>query len=190
MAPKLYAAELLAQPTQITPDDEMPPTKKPRTEKQVAALEKAKQARADKKAQVDAMATKQQEAAELARQQQANAEMEKQRKIEEQLQKKELQKEKRRAARVAKKVDSSVPDLISESSKEDVQPPAWFNKYIQGVKTEQSMIAKDHKPKKQIKIESNQAATDHWNEPLTRDRVTHEVDNHLNRMYSQIFAGR
>jgi hypothetical protein len=43
---------------------------------------------------------------------------------------------------------------------------------------------------KQVKQAAKDVAQESWNNGLTRDRVNNEVDNHMNRMYSQIFASR
>jgi hypothetical protein len=67
-------------------------------------------------------------------------------------------------------------------------PPTWFNKYIESVKREEAIHREAKVPVKQVKQEAQEQATKSWNDGLTRDRVANEVDNHLTRMYSQIFA--
>lgn len=69
-------------------------------------------------------------------------------------------------------------------------PPLWFEKYIQGVKKEEAMVKTEKVPAKQVKIEAQEVAQKSWDDGLTRDRVTNEVDNHMNRMYSMIFSRR
>lgn len=76
-------------------------------------------------------------------------------------------------------------------------PPLWFEKYIQGVKKEEAMIKEKKVPAKIVKQEASDAAQKSWDDGLTRDRVSNEVDNHsnyifklVNRMYSMIFARR
>ena len=71
-----------------------------------------------------------------------------------------------------------------------MEPPAWFAKYIEGVKHEEARLVKTKKPKKEIKQEAKQKAADSWNDGLTRDRVAAEVDSHMNRLYSMIFTNR
>jgi hypothetical protein len=72
----------------------------------------------------------------------------------------------------------------------DNDPPAWFKKYVESVKTEQSKLNQDKKAQKVIKEEAQQEAKVHWEDEPTRNRVTHEVDNHMTRMYSMIFGQR
>jgi len=69
----------------------------------------------------------------------------------------------------------------------DDNPPAWFQKYIEGVKREQSHTG-EKKPVKQIQQEAEQEAKSKWENGLVRDRLKNEVDSHMNRMYSMIFA--
>jgi len=72
----------------------------------------------------------------------------------------------------------------------DDTPPKWFNAYVQGVKSEEAKQSKIKKPRKVIVQESKHAADQAWKQGLTRDRVTTEVNDHMNRMYSQIFGAR
>lgn len=73
---------------------------------------------------------------------------------------------------------------------EDGEPPKWFLAYMQGVKSEEAKQSKVKKPKKVVAAESKKAAGVAWSQGVVRDRVNHEVDNHMNRMYTQIFGGR
>lgn len=68
-----------------------------------------------------------------------------------------------------------------------IDPPAWFNKYVESVKKEQAQMLEVKVPQKQVKQEAQAAASKSWNDGLTRDRVSNEVDNHMSRMYSMIF---
>lgn len=70
------------------------------------------------------------------------------------------------------------------------EPPQWFQKYVEGVKKEEAVQKVEKVPAKQVKIEAQQAAQKSWDDGLTRDRVSNEVDNHMNRMYGMIFAKR
>ena len=72
--------------------------------------------------------------------------------------------------------------------RDDSEPPQWFNKYVESVKKEEAALKTEKTPSKQIKHEAQEHAQKSWNDGLTRDRVTHEVDNHMSRLYSQIFA--
>jgi len=67
--------------------------------------------------------------------------------------------------------------------KVDNSPPAWFQKYVQSVKKEEAMLKTEKVPAKQIKQEAQEQAQKSWDNGLTRDRVTSELDNHMNRMY-------
>jgi len=164
--------------------------KKPRSEKQIAALERAKEARRLKKEQAE---KEKQEALEQERLQQEEEE----RKAAEKLAKKEAAKEKRRLARLAKKEatdvnveDAAEPPVKKRKTRETGEPPEWFKKYIHGVKTEQSKSSSEKKSQRILKEEVSEEAKQRWDDSQTRDRVTHEVDNHMNRMYSMIFGQR
>lgn len=65
-------------------------------------------------------------------------------------------------------------------------PPLWFEKYIQGVKKEEAMAKEKKVPAKLVKQEATDTAQKSWDDGLTRDRVTNEVDNHMNRMYCNL----
>ena len=84
------------------------------------------------------------------------------------------------------------PEVVDVSVKKvkDEDPPHWFQKYVENVKKEEAALRTEKVPAKQIKQEAQEAASKSWNDGLTRDRVTSELDNHMNRMYSQIFARR
>ena len=73
---------------------------------------------------------------------------------------------------------------------DDSRPPAWFENYLVGIKTEQAKIAKKPIPKRAIREAAHEDANVHWQEPLTRSRVNHEVDTHMHRLHSMIFGGR
>jgi len=69
-------------------------------------------------------------------------------------------------------------------------PPLWFKKYMEGVSKEKAALKEEKVPAKTVKKEAEEAAQKSWDDGLTRDRVTNEVDNHMNRMYSMIFSRR
>ena len=62
-------------------------------------------------------------------------------------------------------------------------PPLWFEKYIQGVKKEEAMAKQEKVPAKIVKKEAIDTAQKSWDDGLTRDRVSNEVDNHSNIVF-------
>lgn len=172
------------------PPTEEKPSKKPKTEKQLAALERAREKRR------------------LAKEEAEKVKAEEERKAFEAAVAKEAklaaQREKRRLARQAKLNEQGevAPEPVPQKGQvvkvrrsrmppsDESEPPAWFKKYVESVKTEKSKLAEEKKPQKQIKEEAQQEAKVHWENGPTRSRVTHEVDNHMNRMYSMIFGQR
>lgn len=179
-----------------------PPTKKALSEKQVAALVKAKEARLKKKEEAEKALLENQEKA----RREVEAHEQAQRVAEE---KKAVLKEKRRLAREAKVLQTppdtsadgdSVAEIIEEVAREptkkkvrledDTTPPTWFKQYVAGVKKEEAKVGRDKKPQKQIVQEAQEVAKHQWNDGFTRDRVRTEVDNHMSRMYHMMFGGR
>lgn len=171
--------------TQVTPDE--PVAKKPKSEKQLAALERAREKRRVAKEEKERLAREEE---------QRQAALEAAREA-----KKEAQREKRRAAREAKLLEQGIEPTPQKGQvvkvnrsrpvyKEESEPPAWFKKYVEGVKKEKSKMTDDRKPQKEIREEAQQEAQVRWDDESTRHRVNHEVDNHMNRMYSMIFGKR
>jgi len=177
-----------------------PPTpvlaKKELTEKQLAALEKRKR----KREEAVAAKTAEEEAI-RAKEEEIRA------KEEELARKKEEAKEKRRLAREARKTEvkqevSPPTSAASEASDEipvkakksrknpDMEPPAWFQKYVAGVKSEEAKQSASKVPKKEVLEVARQTAQQQWNDGLTRDRIQNEVDSHMSRMYGMIFNNR
>jgi|DEB19_MinimDraft_2_1074335.scaffolds.fasta_scaffold01197_4 colicin import membrane protein len=199
---KVAAIEALPVPVETV---EVEKVKKPRTEKQLAALEKMKESRKTKKAEAEAAKIAEQEAIVQKQQEVADKEAE----IAE---KKAAQAEKRRLKRAAGKMDevqeatpsntsAEVDEVIEavmaepkpkkqrvKKEKSATEPPAWFLKYIEGVNKEQNILNKEKKPAKQLKFESQEVASKSWNDDLTRDRVQQEVDGHMGRMYGMMFG--
>lgn len=192
-------------PNKVEHDETNPPPapKKPMSEARLAALEKAKETR--KRKREETLAAKAAEEAEIkAKQDEIKA------KEEEIARKKEEAKEKRRLKREAKKQESTPPaSEPSESTEPALEieekptkvrkvkmprdesiPPAWFQKYVEGVKQEEAKQATATIPKKQVAEQARQVAQSAWEDGLTRDRLQHEVDNHMGRMYSMIFHNR
>ena len=112
----------------------------------------------------------------------------------EKVEKKRAAYEKRRTNKV-KKAASTETGSIGEAVDEAVnemkagEPPIWFKQFVDGVKKEE-VATVPKKAKKEFKEETHKAASSSWNDGLTRDSIQHEVDNHLSKMYSMIFAGR
>lgn len=92
---------------------------------------------------------------------------------------------KRKQVNIDEQVDKAVAELPTE--KKDMEPPAWFKKYVTGVKNEESQHRSPKKAKRVIAKEANQVATEQWGNGLVRDRVRNEVDQHMSRMYQMIF---
>jgi len=185
--------------------EEVPVVKKEKkepTEKQLAALAKAQETRKRKREEAEAVKKAEEEAIK-AKEDEIRA------KEEEIERKKEAMKEKRRLARLAKKQEVSPPPTTASSEtveepeeevkkvakpkqqqRDELEPPAWFQKYIAGVKQEEAKQSQGKIPKKQIAEEARTVAHEQWQDGLTRDRVQNEVDSHMNRMYGMIFNNR
>ena len=185
----------------------------PVVDKKLLAKEKRQQAARLKKEQAEAELKRQQEEAELALQ---AKEAELKAAEDALLAKKQAQKEKRRLQREAKKlqtppesvtttedvpmkkapvkrkrkeqtIDEQVDEAVNKLSQTEEEPPAWFRKYVAGVKNEERMHQEPKKPKKEVAREANAMAEQQWGNGLVRDRVRNEVDKHMSRMYQMIF---
>lgn len=99
-----------------------------------------------------------------------------------------VKKLKEPAEEIEEKQEEVKPKRKPKAKRDNSIPPAWFNKYVENVKREEASLRSEKVPERQIKEEAKEAANKSWNDGLTRDRVTHEIDNHMARMYSQIFA--
>lgn len=123
----------------------------------------------------------------------AEAERKQKEEAELKLQKAEARKQKRQQAQELKALEKSLNEAYaSEFAKlktDREEPPAWFKKYVGSVKKEENALG-EKKPGKVVNEEIVQVAEKTWNDGVTRDRVKQEVDNHMNRMYSQIFGNR
>lgn len=96
---------------------------------------------------------------------------------------KPTKKRKRKEMTMDEQVDQAVNSLASVD-----EPPAWFKKYVAGVKNEERALAEaPKKPKKEVAKEADEMARQQWGNGLVRDRVNNEVDKHMNRMYQMIF---
>ena len=186
-------------PERPTESGKQLPVKKPKTEKQLAALERARENRQRKK-----------EAEKLAKEAHQKALEDAQKAVSEkeaEIEKKKLERKQKRAAKKVEKVESvesvELDRVIEEVVKEekpkkakkakvvdDNEPPAWFKKYIEGQHIEKNELSKEKKPVAVIKKESKEVASNAWKDDLTRDRVNQERDNHMARMYSSIFGSK
>lgn len=72
------------------------------------------------------------------------------------------------------------------------EPPTWFKAYLhdEAKRRNQEKSKKERMPQAAVKHEAEVKATEKWNDGLVRDRVTNEVNSHMNRLYSQIHGRR
>lgn len=184
-------------PAEPVVEEEVREPLKELTPKQVAAAERRKRKR-------DELEAAKQAEEEAIRAKQAEIEA----KEEELARKKEEAKERRRLAREAKKAvaqeatpastesEASSENLVEQKAapkkrkRDDSEPPAWFQKYVAGVKQEEAKQAATKVPKRQVEEQARTVAQEQWKDGLTRDRVQNEVDGHMSRMYGMIFGHR
>lgn len=194
------------EPERPTEGGKQLPVKKPKTEKQLAALERARENRKRKREEQEALAAKEVEDAKKAI---ADKEAEIAQKKAEQKEKRRLKKEAKQKAEQENSAPSNdgvseAVDNVEVSEAKPVkerkpkkakvvssdEPPAWFKKYIQGNALQANALSKEKQPEKKIIKESNAFAAEAWKDDLTRDRVNQEQDNHMARMYSSIFGSK
>ena len=84
-------------------------------------------------------------------------------------------------------VETKVEEVLKQKNpraprkkRDPSEAPAWFAKYVEGVKKEQSVIKNEKVPAKKVKEEAQEVASKSWNHGLTRNRVQNEVDGHSN----------
>src|SRR6478736_1891177 len=198
----LYAAKVVSEEK----------VKKPRTEKQIAAFEKAKATRA-KKAQEKKDLEEQEMLAKQSELKKAQI------KLQELEEKKRIASEKRKATREAKRQLEELEEQqeqVEESPKkkkkkqkvdeeaksettlvggvnpkeDDTVPPVWFKKYIEGMAQTQNQLEGTKKAQKVIREEAKVVADEKWAQPNVRQQVVKQVENHVDRLYAQIFGGR
>lgn len=172
---KKIVEQVLTPPESISDDvaEIVLKEKKPRSDKQIAAFEKAKETRRIKKEEAEKLI--------LQKEQDVLIEQNKQQELFKLKQEKlEIQREKRKAKKESLQV---VEDVVL-----DEEPPKWFKKYMTSVKMEENLIKTDRQPVKKVKLAAEESAHKEWQNGLTRDRVKNEIDGHMNRMYSQIFG--
>jgi hypothetical protein len=189
----LYAAKLEGKPVkEVNEEPVVVLEKKPRTEKQIAATLKAAETRKRKREEKEETAR-----LEMESKQQAVAKEEQLQKAE----KKAQQAEKRRLAKQAKltaesisteasevKVETMVEEPVHKAVQTSHDPPSWFLKYVEGVKQTENQVSQKKKPRKVIKQESHVEAGKSWSQPIVRDKIRNETDQHMSRMYKQIFG--
>jgi hypothetical protein len=97
---------------------------------------------------------------------------------------KKPRKQKSKALPVAPKV------IIDGKGADD--PPSWFKNYLldEAKRRNEDKEKKSRVPMSEVKKDAHEKAQVKWNDGLTRDRVTNEVNSHMNRLYSQIHGRR
>ena len=175
----------------VTPEPEVK-AKKPPTEKQLAA--RAKFAENRKKKLEEQAAEKLRLETEVAEKQKAIEAKEA-----EIAAKKQARAEKRKMKKEEKEIDVAVEKAVEEVEpkpkkvrrtvkRDESVPPVWFERFVESAKMEESKITAEKKPVKQIKEEAKEVAKAQWQDGYTRDRVNAQVDNHMGKLYSMIFA--
>lgn len=202
MTPSLYATKIsdLAKPV----SEKTVKEKKPRSEKQIAAFEKAREAR--KKTLDDKKSFEKPSEPTSPPKTISEPEVSDEVKVEnneetveeniivseEPAKPKEKRQTKKRSApkqeEIVEKAEKIETNNYSKETEEEA--PAWFKSYVVGVKEEQAKAGNDKRPKKQVRIEAKEVAQQQWQQPQTRERVQNTVNNHMQKMYSMIFPKR
>ncbi|MES2875512.1 MAG: hypothetical protein V4708_17440 [Bacteroidota bacterium] len=195
---RITPTKIKVKTTPTPPPSPVVKEKKPPTEKQLA--NRAKFAENRKRKRDDDLAAK------AALEQEAKAK-------EEALAAKKLAAaEKRKAKKAAESINTAVDEALEEKvekpkkpskrkaepteekplkkkvEKNPNEPPAWVHKFIESAIIEKGKVTDEKKPMKQVKEEAKTTAQEHWDDGHTRDRVTREVDQHMNRLYGMIFT--
>jgi len=215
MPSKLYANKLGDnKPQEVAQIQEPPKGKKPRTEKQLAALEKAKAARAAKKAAAEDEKQKATETEAAATAEAERLAQEKAAKKAAQVEKRRAQRAEKKAQEGTLPIagtgvqETSPPVTASETSEPTLpkpkrqrkvketpattheDPPKWFMTFVEGVKREQVAQTGEKVKKADIKAQAEEQAKVTWNDGYTRDRIHHEQNKHLDKMYTMMFNNR
>lgn len=168
--------------------------KKPRTQAQIEATKKAAEARRVKKMEMDRVMSQVKENEEALAKLVA---MKEAKMVSKKRAKKILTPP---PSEISEAVDEAVGDLEKQPPKKrqkmvvkidappSEEPPAYLKKYIEGMLKSQNAISDVKKPVKQIKDEANEQSRMTWADNVKRDGFKTEVDNHMNRMYSMMFA--
>lgn len=96
-------------------------------------------------------------------------------------------------------IDEVIEKTIKKPRKENAErrkpvlvgndnPPAWFEKYVQGVKQTENLASTDKQKNKEVNENAKVVASEKWGDEHTRDKVNQEVDKHMKRMYSMMFG--
>lgn len=96
-------------------------------------------------------------------------------------------------------IDEVIEKTIKKPRKENAErrkpvlvgndnPPAWFEKYVQGVKQTENLACTDKQKNKDVNENAKVVASEKWGDEHTRDKVNQEVDKHMKRMYSMMFG--
>jgi hypothetical protein len=99
----------------------------------------------------------------------------------------EIKKRKRQPS-ISKNVTPTTPRNSPEPDHDNQEPPNWFLKYIENMKSFQNEASEKKKTKRVVKTEANDYAKQQWQKPEVRQKVTNTVDSHLTKMYRQIFG--
>tara|TARA_R110002126_G_scaffold78877_4_gene196189 strand:+ start:3028 stop:3669 length:642 start_codon:yes stop_codon:yes gene_type:complete len=210
----LYSADIKALAERV-PKKDAPPNspepaavkeKKPKTEKQIAAAERAAEKRRLKKEQkaADDKIVKDHEA-NVAKLSDLEEEL---RVLEERKAAKALKKTNKRKAvdEASVTTEDIVDEAIAEVEAEPVvkkakkpkvakvikpadaeQPPAWVESIIRAVRGEQQKVSGEKKGQKKMRQEAKEEATEKWQDPQTRERISSVRDQAFEKIYKQIF---
>jgi hypothetical protein len=201
MPPKIYAANVEQVGQQIDA-----PAKPARTEKQIAAAEKAKLRRQAKKMLAQETPKEapvppvDEKVKKPRKRKQENKEADSSSETVETLVNEPVAKSKKQKVEkpLEMLLEAKIPDIPEKvkkpraprAPKADDEPPKWFKSYIMGVKEEQARMSATKIPKKQVRFEADQEANEKWCEPVTRERVNRSVDHHMQSLYSMVFPNR
>lgn len=170
--------------------------KKPRSEKQIAAAKRLVETRKAKREAVEQAKLAEENAKREAEEAVVAAEALKAQKKLEQKEKRRLKREEGKPQLIEMTASESsepvepAPKRARKAPKSNDEPPAWLEKLIAGIKTEEARQSHEKKPVKQIRIEAEAHAQKAWNEPVTRARVQQHQDESLTKMYSMMFSNR
>ena len=65
-------------------------------------------------------------------------------------------------------------------------PPEWFKKYHESAERERI----DSRPSKQVKIDIPARAEQQWQKPVEREKINHQVSDHMTKLYWMVFNNR
>lgn len=82
-----------------------------------------------------------------------------------------------------KRKDGDMPDLNQLET-----PPKWFANYIGSVKTGENNVSETPVAKKALKEEIANVSQAKWNDEAVRGKAKSSVDAHMSKMYGEIFG--